>query len=140
MWEHAWNIVGENGPLWTSVSGFAPGSGAVGTGRIANASLSGTFVRTALGLPAFTGVVMELDDAGARQSASQRLPAYVVRAAPDGLGLEWYEFAPPAIATLLARAVAGRPRSAGVRTLTLPRIPIPSGFDRASNGSSASGS
>ena len=91
-------------------------SGAVDAGRIANASLSGAFVRPARSLPAFTRVVVELDGGTARQSAPQRVPAYVVRTAPDGLGLEWYEFSPPAIAALLARTVAVRSSSAGVRS------------------------
>jgi hypothetical protein len=92
------------------------GSGAGGTGRIANASLSGAFVRTDLVLPAFAGVVVELEEGGARRNAPRLMLAYVVRTAPDGLGLEWYEFAPPAIATTLARTVASGPRSAGVRS------------------------
>jgi PilZ domain len=92
------------------------GSGAVDTGRLVNASLSGAFVRTGHCLPGFTRVVVELDRGAARQSVPQRIPAYVVRVAPDGLGLEWSEFAPPAIATLLARTVAVRSRNAGVRS------------------------
>jgi hypothetical protein len=92
------------------------GSGAVDTARVANASLSGAFVRTASRLPAFTRVVVELDGDSARQSAPQRIPAYVVRTASDGLGLEWHEFAPPAIAALLARTIAVRSRSAGARS------------------------
>jgi hypothetical protein len=90
-------------------------SGAVDTARVANASLSGAFVRIARRLPAFTRVVVELDGGSARQSAPQRIPAYVVRTAPDGLGLEWSEFAPPAIAALLARTNTVRWRSTAVR-------------------------
>jgi hypothetical protein len=92
------------------------GSGAVDTGRLVNASLSGAFVRTSHCLPAFSRVVVELDSGAARQSAPQRIPAYVVRVAPDGVGLEWSEFAPPAIATLLVGTVAVRSRNAGVRS------------------------
>jgi hypothetical protein len=91
------------------------GSGAVDTGRLVNASLSGAFVRTGHCLPAFTRVVVELDSGAARQSPPQRIPAYVVRVAPDGVGLEWSEFAPPAIATLLARTIVVRSRNAGAR-------------------------
>jgi hypothetical protein len=78
------------------------GSGAVDTGRIANASLSGAFLRTTRRLPAFTRVVVEFEGGSSRQSAPRCVPAYVVRTAPDGLGLEWYEFAPPAVAALLS--------------------------------------
>jgi hypothetical protein len=110
--EHRW---GKRAVLDIGVS-LRLGSGTVDTGRLANASLSGAFLRTARRLPAFTRVVVELDSGTARQSAPQRVPAYVVRTAPDGLGLEWHEFAPPAIATLLARTIAVRSRSAGVRS------------------------
>jgi hypothetical protein len=81
-----------------------------------NASLSGAFVRTGHCLPVFTRAVVDLDSGAARQSASQRIPAYVVRVAPDGLGVEWSEFAPPTIATLLARTVAVRSHNAGARS------------------------
>ena len=91
------------------------GSGAVDTGRLTNTSLSGAFVCTSRCFSAFTRVVVELDSGAARQSAPQGIPAYVVRVAPDGLGLEWSEFAPPAIAALLARTTAVRSRNAEVR-------------------------
>ncbi len=91
------------------------GSGAVVAGRIANASLSGSFVHTACRLLPFTRVIVELES-GARPNTPQRIGAYVVRAAPDGLGLEWCDFAPDAIATLLARTNAVRSRSAAARS------------------------
>jgi hypothetical protein len=82
------------------------GPGAVNAGCITDASLSGAFVRTASRLRVFTHVLTELDGGSPRESESQRIPAYVVRAASDGLGLEWSEFAPPGIATLLACAAS----------------------------------
>jgi len=91
-------------------------SGAVDAGRIANASLSGVFVRTPARLPVFTHVLVELEVGGAQQSRPHCIPAYVVRAAPDGVGLEWSEFAPPAIATLLARTIAIRSRRVGLQS------------------------
>jgi hypothetical protein len=92
------------------------GSGVVDTGRIANASLSGALVRTTRRLPAFTRVVVEFERGSSRQSAQRRAPAYVVRMASEGLGLEWYEFAPPAVAALLG-PIAARSRNAGARTM-----------------------
>jgi PilZ domain len=110
--EHRW---GKRSALDIGVR-LRPGSGAVDTGRLVNASLSGAFVRTGHCLPAFTRVVVELDSGGARQSAPQRIPAYVVRVVPDGFGLEWNEFAPHAIAALLASTIAVRSRNAGARS------------------------
>jgi hypothetical protein len=109
--EHRW---GKRSALDVAVR-LRRGSGAVDTGRIANASLSGVFVRTTTRLPVFTRVLVELDGSGARQSAPERIPAYVVRAAPDGLGLEWSEFAPSAVDLLSARTIAVRSRNAGMQ-------------------------
>jgi hypothetical protein len=97
-------------------------SGAVDTGRIANASLTGAFVRTTRRLPAFTRVVVEFESGSSRQSAPRCAPAYVVRTASEGLGLEWYEFAAPAVAALLG-PIAARSRNAGARTTGTPRPP-----------------
>jgi hypothetical protein len=102
--EHRW---GKRSALDIAVR-LRLGSGAVEAGRIANASLSGAFVRTPTRLPAFTHVLVELG--GERQNRPHCIPAYVVRAALDGLGLEWSEFAPPAIASLLARTIAAGSR------------------------------
>jgi hypothetical protein len=85
-------------------------SGAVSAGRLANASFSGAFVHTACRLLPFTRVIVELES-GARHNTPQRIGAYVARAEPDGLGLEWCDFAPDAIATLLARTNVVRARS-----------------------------
>jgi PilZ domain len=109
--EHRW---GKRSTLDIGV-GLHLGSGAVDAGCIANASLSGAFVRTTRRLPAFTRVVVEFEGGSSRQSAPRCAPAYVVRTAPEGLGLEWYEFAPPAVAALLG-PIAARSRNAGART------------------------
>ena len=109
--EHRW---GKRSTLDIGV-GLHLGSGAVDTGRIANASLSGAFVRTTRRFPAFTRVIVEFEGGFSRQSAPRCVPAYGVRTAPDGHGLEWYEFAPPAVAALLG-PIAARSRNAGART------------------------
>jgi hypothetical protein len=89
-----------------------PGFGAVARGRLTNVSLSGALVRTEMRLPTFTRVVVELPSQDSNpesgDGAAAMLGAYVVRDAPDGFGLEWTEFSPPAIAALLYRAAAGR--------------------------------
>ncbi len=86
----------------------------IGTGSIANASLSGALVHTACRLQPFNLVTIELES-GVLHNTPQRIGAYVVRVAPDGLGLEWCDFAPPAIATLLARANAARASASRAR-------------------------
>jgi hypothetical protein len=98
--------------------------GAADAGRIKNASLSGALVRTARRLPVFARVLVEFERGSTRGRERECVPAYVVRAAPDGVGLEWSEFAPPAIATLLERTnsdceLAYRPRRAGYDTAHL---------------------
>jgi hypothetical protein len=99
--EHRW---GKRFPLNEAVK-LRLRTGAVVAGGIANASLSGAFVQTTSRLPINTYVLLELDSDGAQQSGPECIPAYVVRAEPDGVGLEWSEFAPPAI---LARLPGGQ--------------------------------
>jgi hypothetical protein len=96
-------------------------SGHVTPGRIENASLSGAFVRTSPGFPPFAHVLLEIEGTPVK---SQPIDAYVVRVTPEGLGLEWAEFAPPAIATVLDRAAARRPCSAiSSASRGVPRAP-----------------
>jgi hypothetical protein len=95
--EHRW---GKRFPLNAAVK-LRLRTGAVVAGGIANASLSGAFVQTTSRLPIYTYVLLELDSDGAQQSGPECIPAYVVRAAPDGVGLEWSEFAPPAVVARL---------------------------------------
>lgn len=92
-----------------------PGFGKVARGRLANVSLSGALVRTDMRLPTFTRVLVELPSQDSSlesaDGAPALLPAYVVREASDGFGVEWTEFSPPAIAALLYRAATGHGRS-----------------------------
>ena len=87
-------------------------SGSVVSARLANASLSGGLLRIAAPVALFSHVVVELPPGPAKRRRSQRIPAYVVRAAPEGIAVEWCEFAPAPIAALLAahlRHTAPRP-------------------------------
>ena len=63
-------------------------------GYLNDASLSGAFVHTRLLVAPWTQVELEL--------LGIRIEAYVVRVAPDGLGIEWTEFAPSVIRELLS--------------------------------------
>jgi hypothetical protein len=86
------------------------GLGAFARGRIVNVSLSGALVRTELQLPLLVRITLELKH-GATTDASRLVQGCVVRHSAGGLGLEWTEFSPPAVADLLRRiatATAGR--------------------------------
>jgi PilZ domain len=83
-------------------------AGAAINGRIINTSLSGAFVRTDCHLPPFTHVLLDLDGDAASRGQPQSIEAYVVRASREGVGLEWCEFAPPAIVGLIAHASSRR--------------------------------
>lgn len=101
--EHRW---GKRSPVDVAVALYV-GSGHVFRGRIANASLSGALVCTEARLPTFSRLIVEMRGGEFGPTAHSRAVfAYVARQAPEGLGLEWTEFSPPAIAELLARSTA----------------------------------
>lgn len=70
-------------------------------GRILNASSSGAYVATGVPLPIMTRVHVALGWDGAQGAGRHRIAAYVVRADRHGIGLEWQEFAPAAVLTLI---------------------------------------
>ena len=109
--EHRW---GKRFPLNAAVK-LRLRTGAVVVGRIVNVSPSGAFVHAASRLPIYTYVLLELDSDGARQSGPECISAHVVRAVLDGVGLEWSEFAPPAI---VARLPGGRRGRADLGAIT----------------------
>jgi hypothetical protein len=84
------------------------GSTTVLNSWLANASVSGALIDTDIRLPVFSHVIVEFDVARRLGPAGQRVPAYVVRHAPEGLGLEWQEFAPRPIVSLLETTLRGR--------------------------------
>jgi hypothetical protein len=110
--EHRW---GKRSVLDAAVRLFS-GSRAVVSGRITNASLSGAFIRTDARLPAFGYVLVELNGNGGSHRAPARIPAYVVRQTPDGVAVEWCEFAPPAITSLLTGPLEARPSKLVLQT------------------------
>jgi PilZ domain len=82
------------------------GSGIVVKGRLADVSVSGAFVVTETQVPVLSRVFVELGIASSEPGA-QLVPAYVMREAPNGIGLEWVELSPSAIR---AAPLAMRPR------------------------------
>jgi PilZ domain len=87
--EHRW---GERFPVRAAVRLHCAKWDAAG--YLKDASLSGAFVHTRLLVAPWTQVELEL--------LGIRIVAYVVRVAPDGLGIEWTEFAPRVIRELLS--------------------------------------
>lgn len=77
-------------------------------GRMRNASVSGALIECPLELPVFTPLRVEILATPNRVSAPIVLTARVVRAENPWLGLEWREFEPPALLSLL-QASSGQP-------------------------------
>ena len=102
--EHRW---GERFPVELTVR-LHSGSTTILNSRLANASVSGALIETDIRLPVFSHVIIEFDVARRSGITGQRVPAYVVRHAPAGLGLEWQEFAPRPIVSLLETTLRGR--------------------------------
>ena len=88
--EHRW---GERTPVRAAVRVHCAKWDAAG--YIRDASLSGAFVHTRLQIPAWTHIEVDL--------SGTPIAGFVVRVTAEGLGIEWSEFAPPAIRALLAR-------------------------------------
>jgi hypothetical protein len=74
---------------------------AIGVGLVENLSVSGAYIRTGLVLAINTRVDVELDSSAFADSTAVTLPAIVTRSSTDGLGVEWREFAPSPVTTLL---------------------------------------
>ena len=102
--EHRW---GERFPVELIVR-LHSGSTTILDARLANTSVSGALVNTDLRLPLFSHLVVEFDVARRYGVAGQRVPAYVVRHARNGLGLEWQELAPRPIVDLLETTLRTR--------------------------------
>jgi hypothetical protein len=75
--------------------------GPISIARLRNLSTSGAFLETAPLFPplSFIDVQFAVERRGRRIIAS--VPAHVVRVTPEGIGVEWNEFNPPAVAQLL---------------------------------------
>lgn len=75
---------------------------AIGIACLCELSLSGAFLRSPWRLPLFARVNLELPCSRAhRRSPTTPVEAFVVRHCPDGIGLEWCDFAPPEVVELM---------------------------------------
>ena len=84
--------------MWVRLSS----SGAeLGMGSIANASISGAFLETALQLPVNANITLEAISSAGVAHEGLRLSARVVRVEGRGLGIEWHVMVSPEILALL---------------------------------------
>lgn len=70
-------------------------------GRLLNASSSGAYVATSATLPIMTRLDVSLGWDRFRHGSPQRIAAHVVRTDARGIGIEWQQFAPPAVLALI---------------------------------------
>lgn len=94
--EHRW---GTRHPLRTSVRLDAR-SHCLSRACLHNASSSGAYIETETVLPLWTRIYIELGW-GTFGEDTRRIAAYVVRQDEHGIGIEWCEFASPAILELI---------------------------------------
>jgi hypothetical protein len=96
--------------MWVRLSS----SGAeLGMGSIANASISGAFLETALQLPVNANITLEAVSSAGVALEGLRIAARVARVEHRGLGVEWHIMATPEILALLT---APPPSAAGPAT------------------------
>lgn len=80
--------------------------GAVGEGRLRNASISGAYIATAVRLAPLTPLNVVLTTGRGAQRRTLELPACVARFDRGGLAVEWRDMAVPALVELLREAGA----------------------------------
>ncbi len=80
------------------------GADRLAPGLIREVSLSGAYLETRAGIAPYTPVLIELPRGLHGSSEPHRISALVIRADGRGLALEWSEFAPGAVRTLIAAA------------------------------------
>jgi hypothetical protein len=86
-------------------------NGVEAVGWLLDISLSGTYVVTRTPLERGQHVVLRVEETRTSSTArSAPIRAFVARHAADGFGLEWAEFAPDAVHSLLTAITASRHR------------------------------
>ena len=80
--------------------------GALGEGRLRNASISGAFIATAVRLAPLTPLNIVLATGKGAQRRTIELPACVARSTRDGIAVEWRDMAVPTLVALLREAGA----------------------------------
>jgi hypothetical protein len=102
--EHRWGErVGVDIPVRITGHPFS-----VRTGRLANLSVSGAFIKADLDLRLLSRIQVAIELPQRSKHEAPTVAAYVARRFKDGIGIEWCEFAPPAINRLLQSFAARR--------------------------------
>ncbi len=86
----------------------------VGSGQLANLSVSGGFIITGFRVHTLARIDVLLKPGRKPEPEASAIAAYVARQYKDGIGVEWCEFAPPCVADLL-RDISVRPFARGNR-------------------------
>lgn len=93
-------------------------------GRMLDASLSGAYIETSAPLPLFARIDVVCGQGFSDRAECSGVAAYVTRAGAHGVGVEWLEFAPPAIRRLMLgefeRFQKGQRTAGGVKSSTFP--------------------
>jgi hypothetical protein len=83
---------------------------AVRFGRMLNVSVSGALIKADLEVRVLARIEVAIDLPWRSRQEMPIIPAYVARNLREGIGVEWCEFAPPAISQLL-RSLSARPHA-----------------------------
>ena len=109
--EHRW---GERRPSNKPVY-LRTRSGLAAKGCVRDVSISGAFVVTPLPAPLFSYVCVCFHGPYGTRHVNAEAEGQVVRRLGDGLAIEWCEFAPQAVRTLMAPELPAPARAAGER-------------------------
>lgn len=70
-------------------------------GRLTNLSLSGAFISTHMKIRVMSRLQVSIEVPGGTPPDAVSIAAHVIRRTDHGVGVEWYDFAPAAVAALL---------------------------------------
>lgn len=102
--EHRWGErVGVDIPVRIAVHPFS-----VRNGRLANLSVSGACIEADFDVRVLSRIQVAIELPHRSKHEAPTVAAYVTRRLKDNIGIEWCEFAPPAV-TYLLQAFATRP-------------------------------
>ena len=102
--EHRWGErVGVDIPVRVTAHPFV-----VRAGRLSNLSVSGAFIKADFDLRLLSRIHVAIELPQRSKHEAPTVTAYVARKFKDGIGIEWCEFAPPAINQLLQSFSARR--------------------------------
>jgi hypothetical protein len=97
-------------------------------GRLTNLSVSGASITAAFDFRLLSRIQIFFDLPHRTRSESPAIAAYVTRVSKGGAGIEWCEFAPPAVTELLQSAAArryARRRKSEAASIAISRLYAP---------------